>query len=67
MIDGKVIVRVKAGAKVRVVEAVAGDAYQGGSCGTAGADWLKVDRVNGKAVKAQYGVPFGYVAAGFFQ
>src|SRR3954469_26072700 len=67
MSDGKVIVRVKAGGKVRVVATVTGDAYQGGSCGTSGSDWLKVDRVNGKSIKVQYGVPFGYVAAGFFQ
>ena len=67
MSDGKVIVRVKAGGKVRVVATVTGDAYPGGSCGTSGSDWLKVDRVNGKSVKVQYGVPFGYVAAGFFQ
>jgi len=67
MSDGKVIVRVKTGAKVHVLATVTGDAYQGGSCGTSGSDWLKVDRVNGKSIKVQYGVPFGYVAAGFFQ
>src|SRR6476659_386917 len=33
--DGEVIVRAKAGTKVRVVETVPGDAYEAGSCGTA--------------------------------
>ncbi len=65
--NGEVIVRAKAGTKVRVVEVVVGDAYTAGSCGMSGDSWLKVDRIGGKSVKAQYGVPFGYVAAGFFQ
>ncbi len=65
--DGEVIVRAKAGTKVRVVETVPGDAYEAGSCGTAGDTWLKVDRVGGKSIKTLYGVPFGYVAAGFFK
>jgi hypothetical protein len=65
--DGDVIVRVKAGAKVRVVQVVIGDAYTAGSCGVSGDSWLKVDRIGAKSIKAQYGVPFGYVAAGFFQ
>ncbi len=61
------IVRAKAGTKVRVVETVPGDAYEAGSCGTAGDTWLKVDRVGGKSIKTVYGVPFGFVAAGFFE
>jgi hypothetical protein len=65
--DGDVLVRVKAGAKVRVVEVVVGDAYTAGSCGMSGDSWLKVDRLGGKSIKTLYGVPFGYVAAGFFQ
>ncbi len=65
--DGAVIVRSKAGTKVHVVEVVTGDAYQAGSCGMSGDSWLKVDRIGGKSIKVQYGVPFGYVAAGFFQ
>ena len=66
-IDGEVIVRAKAGTKVRVIETVGGDAYEAGGCGTAGDTWLKVDRIAGKSIQAQYGVPFGYVAAGFFE
>ena len=65
--NGDVIVRVKAGAKVRVVEVVIGDAYTAGSCGMSGDSWLKVDRIGGKSIKTLYGVPFGYVAAGFFR
>ena len=64
---GEVIVRAKAGTKVRVVETVPGDAYEAGTCGTAGDTWLKVDRVGGKSIKTLYGVPFGFVAAGFFE
>ena len=62
-----VLVRTKVGQKVRIVEVVMGDAYTAGSCGMSGNSWLKVDRIGGKSVKTLYGVPFGYVAAGFFQ
>jgi hypothetical protein len=65
--DADVLVRTKAGQKVRIVEVVMGDAYTAGSCGMSGNSWLKVDRIGGKSVKTLYGVPFGYVAAGFFQ
>ena len=65
--DADVLVRAKAGQKVRIVEVVMGDAYTAGSCGMSGNSWLKVDRIGGKSVKTLYGVPFGYVAAGFFQ
>jgi hypothetical protein len=65
--DAEVIVRAKAGTKVRVVEVVVGEPYVGGSCGESGDSWLKVDRVGGKPIKSQYGVPFGFVAAGFFK
>jgi hypothetical protein len=65
--DGDVLVRTKTGTKVRVAAVVMGDAYTAGSCGVSGTSWLKVDRIGGKSVKTLYGVPFGYVAAGFFQ
>ena len=65
--DGEVIVRAKAGTKVRVIDTVSGDQYEAGGCGTAGDTWLKVDRIAGKSIKAQYGVPYGFVAAGFFE
>ena len=61
------LVRVNKGTKVRVVETVTGDAYEAGSCGTSGDDWLKIDRIGGKSVKALYGVSFGYAAGGFFE
>jgi hypothetical protein len=64
--DG-LLVRVNKGTKVRVVETVTGDPYEAGSCGTSGDDWLKIDRIGGKSVKALYGVPFGYAAGGFFE
>lgn len=62
-----VLVRVNKGTKVRVVETVTGDPYEAGSCGTSGDEWLKIDRVGGKSVKALYGVPYGYAAGGFFE
>jgi hypothetical protein len=61
------LVRVNKGTKVRVVETVTGDPYEAGSCGTSGDDWLKIDRIGGKSVKALYGVPYGYAAGGFFE
>jgi hypothetical protein len=61
------LVRVNKGTKVRVVETVTGDPYEAGSCGTSGDDWLKIDRIGSKSVKALYGVPFGYAAGGFFE
>jgi hypothetical protein len=64
--DG-LMVRVNKGTKVRVVETVTGDRYEAGSCGTSGSDWIKIDRIGGKSVKALYGVPFGYAAGGFFE
>ena len=45
------------GTKVRVVETVTGDPYEAGSCGPSGDEWLKIDRINGKSIKALYGVP----------
>ena len=65
--SGALIVRVGAGTEVRVVETVVGDAYKAGNCGTAGDTWLKIDQVDGKDVKALYGVTFAYAAAGFFK
>ncbi len=61
------LVRVNKGTKVRVVETVTGDPYEAGSCGTSGDEWLKIDRIGGKSVKALYGVPYGYAAGGFFE
>jgi hypothetical protein len=62
-----VLVRINKGTKVRVVETVTGDPYEAGSCGTSGNEWLKVDRIGGKSMKALYGVPYGYAAGGFFE
>ena len=62
-----VLVRVNIGATVHVVGTVSGDAYTAGSCGTGGSAWLKIDELNGKPVKALYGVTYAYAAAGFFQ
>jgi hypothetical protein len=62
-----VLVRVSEGTRVRVVETVEGDAYEAGSCGSSGSDWLKIDRVAGKAASTAYGVPYVYAAAGFFE
>jgi hypothetical protein len=64
---GSLIVRLPAGAKVRIVQTVTGDSYNAGSCGQNGNTWYKVDQVNDKSMKARYGAPFGFVAAGFFQ
>jgi hypothetical protein len=63
--DGKLVVRMAKGTKVRVVETVTGDPYAATSCGTSGDTWAKVDRVNGKSIKKLYGVSFGYIASGF--
>jgi Bacterial SH3 domain len=65
--SGKLLARISAGVKVRVVAEQAGDAYATGACGTAGASWFKINRVGTKKVKALYGVPFVYAAAGLFQ
>jgi hypothetical protein len=65
--DGKLVVRLAKGTKVRVVETVTGDSYSAGSCGTSGDAWVKIDRVNNKSIKTAYGVDFGYVAAGFLK
>jgi hypothetical protein len=65
--DGGLLVRLKAGVKVRVVETVTGDAYTAGACGDSGDAWIKIDRIDGKSVKSLYGQRFGYAAAGFFK
>lgn len=65
--DAPLVVRLPKGATVRVVETVTGDPYEAGSCGAAGDDWLKIDRINGKTTKSLYGVPYGYAAGGFFK
>jgi hypothetical protein len=64
---GALIARIGAGASVRVVEVVPGDAYKAGNCGSDGDTWLKIDQVDGKGVKTLYGVAFAYAAAGFFK
>jgi hypothetical protein len=64
---GGLVVRIAADTPVRVVEVVSGEAYKAGTCGTDGNTWLKIDQVNGKSMKAKYGVAFGYAAAGFFK
>jgi hypothetical protein len=66
-VDDDVLVRVAKGTKVRVVETVAGGSYEAGACGSSGSDWLKIDRVAGKAASKLYGVPYVYAAAGFFE
>jgi hypothetical protein len=63
----EVLVRVAKLTKVRVVETVTGDPYEVEGCGTSGADWIKIDRINGTSVKKLYDVPFAYAAAGFFE
>lgn len=63
----EVLVRAAKLTKVRVVGTVTGDPYDGGTCGTSGADWIQIDRVNGKSAKKLYGVEYVYAAAGFFQ
>ncbi len=59
--------KINSGTAVHVVATVTGTAYTAGSCGVSGSDWLKIDKVAGKGVKAKYGVPYVYAAAGFFQ
>ena len=63
----EVLVRAVKLTKVRVVGTVTGDPYDGGTCGTSGADWIQIDRINGKSVKKLYGAKYAYAAAGFFQ
>jgi hypothetical protein len=65
-VDDGLVVRVTKGTKVRVVEIVSGDAYEGGSCGESGDQWLKISKVAGKSVQTQYDVDAVYAAAGFF-
>ncbi len=65
--SSKLLARIPAGQKVRVVAEQAGDAYATGACGTAGDSWFKISKVGTKKVKALYGVPFVYAAAGLFQ
>ncbi|OGO58739.1 MAG: hypothetical protein A2V85_15130 [Chloroflexi bacterium RBG_16_72_14] len=64
---GELVARAYLGTKVRITEAVTGDAYTAGACGESGDAWLKIDRVGGKSVQALYGVPFVYSAAGFYR
>ena len=63
----EVFVRAVKLTKVRVAGTVTGDPYEAGACGTSGADWIKIDRINGSSVKKLYGVKYAYSAAGFWQ
>jgi hypothetical protein len=63
----EVLVRAVKLTKVRVAGTVTGDPYEAGACGTSGADWIKIDRINGSSVKKLYGVQYAYSAAGFWQ
>jgi hypothetical protein len=64
---GGLVARLKIGTVVHVMETLEGSAYTPGTCGVAGTSWLKIDQVSGKTVKALYGTPFLYAAAGLFQ
>lgn len=64
--SGALLARLAQGTDVHVVATVNGQAYKAGSCGTSGKKWLKIDQIDGKSVKALYGVSFAYGAAGFF-
>ncbi len=64
--DEGLVVRIAKGTKVRVAETVAGTAYDAGSCGESGDQWLKISRIAGKSVMKQYDREFVYAAAGFF-
>ncbi len=66
-VDGKLLVRLQIGVKVRVTDTVVGDAYEAGACGQGGDSWIEIDRVNGKSVESLYGVPYAYAAEGFFK
>jgi hypothetical protein len=59
--------RIGIGTRVRIAETVIGETYEAGSCGTAGDEWHKIDRVGGKSVKSLFGVKFVYSAAGFYE
>ncbi len=63
----QLVVRIHRGSSVRVADTVGGDSYTAGACGSAGAAWLKIDRIDGKRVKTVYGVRYVYAAAGFFK
>ncbi len=63
----EVLVRAVKLTKVRVAGTVTGDPYEAGACGASGADWIKIDRINGSSVKKLYGVKYAYSAAGFWQ
>ena len=63
----EVLVRAVKLTKVRVDGTVTGDPYEASACGTSGADWIKIARINGSSVKKLYGVKYAYSAAGFWQ
>lgn len=64
---GTLVIRIAEGATVNVVGRVKGDVYAASACGTAGSAWLRIDFVDGVAVKDAYGLPVVYAAAGFFK
>ncbi len=63
----EVLVRAVKLTKVRVAGTVTGDPYEAVTCGTGGADWIRIDRINGSSVKKLYGIKYAYSAAGFWQ
>jgi hypothetical protein len=65
--SAELVTRVAKLTKVRVAETLEGEAYEAGSCGSAGTAWIKIDRINGTPVRKLHGVRFGYAAAGFFE
>lgn len=65
--SGARVKTISSGTTVHVVATVTGGTYTAGACGTSGSDWLKIDKVGSKTVKALYGVTYVYAAAGFFQ
>lgn len=65
--SAKLLDRISAGTRVRVVAEVTGDPYTVGACGTDGDTWLKINKVGGKRTKALYGTPYVYAAGGLFQ
>lgn len=63
----EILVRAVKLTKVRIAGTVTGDPYEAGACGTSGADWIRIDRINGTSVKKLYGIKYAYSAAGFWQ
>lgn len=64
---GALAARISAGATIRAVAIVTGDAYIVSACGSSGSTWYKIDEVNGKTAQSLYGVPFVYSASGLYR